>query len=191
VFSKTERARPRAQQWTFDRGFPTISSGLFAEHGCARGRARSGNGRLPILKSRPSFLLVLVLGLVLLYAAIMFLATTNKTRRLLYLSYVDLVTVAELERGYAEVVALLADFPAGFQTLADMSRMESMEVACAEILGQTMELLEQQGVEMVVRVIPDSSKDIGLNIISIFHYQNQPRIVTCQTMSEAARALAW
>jgi len=120
----------------------------------------------------------------------MFLATTNKARRLLYLSYVDLVTAAELKRGYSEVVALLADFPAGFRTLADMSHMESMEVECAEIIGQTMELLEQHGVEMVVRVIPDASKDIGLNIISIFHYQKQPRIVTCQTMSEAARALA-
>ena len=38
----------------------------------------------------------------------MFLATTNKTRRLLHLSYIDHVTLAELERGYPEVVALLA-----------------------------------------------------------------------------------
>lgn len=119
----------------------------------------------------------------------MFLATTNKTRRLLHLSYIHNVTVAELERGYQEVVALLADFPDGFQMLADFGRLESMDIACAEIIGRTMEMLEQHGVEMVVRVIPDSSKDIGLNIISIFHYQNQPRIVTCQTMLEAARVL--
>jgi hypothetical protein len=53
-----------------------------------------------------------------------------------------------------------------------------------------MELMDQHGVEIVVRVIPDSAKDIGLNIISIFHYPNRPRIVTCQTLTEAAQVLA-
>jgi hypothetical protein len=126
---------------------------------------------------------------VLSYA--MFLATTNKTRRLLYLNYIQNVTVAELERGYHEVEMLLADFPADFRMLADLGRLESMDVACAEIIGKTMEMLDRRGVEMVVRVIPDPAKDIGLNIISIFHYPNRPRIVTCQTMAEAASALAF
>jgi len=102
------------------------------------------------------------------------------------LSYVDLVTAAELKRGYSEVVALLADFPAGFRTRRQ-SHMESMEVECAEIIGQTMELLSSTAWKMVVRVIPDASKDIGLNIISHFSLSNSRGIVTCQTMSEAAR----
>jgi len=40
-----------------------------------------------------------------------------------------------------------------------------------------------------VRVIPDSNKDIGLNILSLFHYRHQPQVVTCKNMAEAARAL--
>ena len=119
----------------------------------------------------------------------MFLATTNKARRLLHLSYIQHVTVAELERGYQDVAALLADFPDGFKMLADLGRLESMDVACADIIGKTMELMDQHGVEMVVRVIPDSSKDIGLNIIGIFHYSKKIRIVTCETMGEAAGML--
>ncbi len=119
----------------------------------------------------------------------MFLATTNKARRLLHLSYVDQVTVAELERGYPEVVALLAAFPDGFDMLADLGRLASMDIACEEIIGKTMEMLEQRGLERVVRVIPDPSKDIGLKIIGLFHYSKKIRIVTCKTMAEAARAL--
>ena len=117
------------------------------------------------------------------------LATTNHVRRLLHLSYIEKVTVAELERGYPEVVALLAEFPDGFRMLADLGRLESMDLDCEEIIGRTMEMMEQHGLEQVVRVIPDSSKDIGLNIIGMFHYSKKVRIVNCETMVEAAKAL--
>ena len=53
-----------------------------------------------------------------------------------------------------------------------------------------MKLIDQSGVGMVVRVIPDPKKDIGLNILTIFHYRNQPRFVTCEKMTEAAEVLA-
>jgi hypothetical protein len=119
----------------------------------------------------------------------MFLATTNKARRLLHLSYIDKVTVAELERGYPEVVELLAEFPDGFEMLADLGRLESMDIACEETIGKTMEMLEQHGLERVVRVICDPSKDIGLNIIGMFHYSKKVRIVTCKRMMEAALVL--
>lgn len=119
----------------------------------------------------------------------MFLATTNKARRLLHMSYIKKVTVAELERGFQDVVALLAEFPDGFEMLADLGRLESMDIACEEILGKTMEMMERHGLKRVVRVIPDPSKDIGLNIIGMFHYSKKIRIVTCQTMVQAAKVL--
>jgi len=40
-----------------------------------------------------------------------------------------------------------------------------------------------------VRVIPDETKDIGLNILTVFHYPYHPHIVTCQTLPQAARVL--
>jgi hypothetical protein len=119
----------------------------------------------------------------------MFLATTNQARRLLYLSYIDQVTPAELERAYPEVEALLAEFPDGFEMLADLGRLEAMDIACEEIIGRTMEMMEQHGLKRVVRVIADPTKDIGLNIIGMFHYSKKIRIVTCETMVEAARVL--
>ncbi len=121
----------------------------------------------------------------------MFLATSNKSKRLLHLSYIGKIDVAELQRGSEDVIALMADLPSDLQLLTDMERMESMDIACAEIIGKMMEVLEQHGVELVVRVIPDPAKDIGLNIISRFHYQRIPRTVTCKTMAEAVEMLSF
>lgn len=120
----------------------------------------------------------------------MFLATTNKPKRLLHLSFIQHVGVEELQRGNQELVAFLADLPAGIQVLADLDRLESMDVACAGEFGKAMDLCDQHGVELVVRVIPDPTKDIGLNILSVFHYRHRVRVVTCETMEEAARLLA-
>jgi hypothetical protein len=39
-------------------------------------------------------------------------------------------------------------------------------------------------------VIPDPRKDIGFNILSLFHYRHDIHIVTCETLEEAKRALA-
>ena len=120
----------------------------------------------------------------------MFLATTNKAKRLLLLSFIQHVGVEELRRGNQELVALLADLPAGIRVLADLSRLEAMDMDCAGEFGKEMELCDRHGVDLVVRVIPDPTKDIGLNILTVFHYRRRPRVVTCETMAEAARVLS-
>ena len=119
----------------------------------------------------------------------MFLVASNKARRLLHLSYIGRVSVEELQRGSKELVALLAELPTGLHILVDLERLESMDIGCAEIVGKMMEVMEQHGVELVVRVIPDPTKDIGFNLISRFHYHRSPRTVTCKTMSEAGSLL--
>jgi len=56
-------------------------------------------------------------------------------------------------------------------------------------MGRVMELIAQAGVGMVVRVIPDPSKDIGMNILTIFHYPPGLHVATCRNLTEAAGAL--
>ena len=119
----------------------------------------------------------------------MFLATTNKAKRVLYLSYIGRVTAEEVERGREEVEALVADWPDGFRVLADFGRLESMDVATMTQVGRLMDLSNRRGVELVVRVVPDPMKDLGLNILARFHYKHPLQVVTCETMEEAARAL--
>ena len=120
----------------------------------------------------------------------MFLATINKSKQLLHLSFIGQVRVEELAQGRDELIALLADLSPGYRLLADLGRLDSMSVDCAEEIGKVMESCDQQGVKLVVRVIPDPRKDIGLGILSLFHYHRRPRIVTCQNMTEAAKLLS-
>ncbi len=119
----------------------------------------------------------------------MFLAAINKPRQLVYICFAGDVGVAELERGRKDLDQLMADLPAGFRLLTDMSRLESIDIACAKEIGGFMELCEQKSIGLVVRVIPDPAKDIGMNMLSIFHYRRHPRTVTCQTLAEAAQRL--
>lgn len=120
----------------------------------------------------------------------MFLATSNKARQLLCLSYIQQVRSEELKRGREDVQMLLADLPPGFRLLVDLSQLETMDLDCMKEIGRTMELFDRSGVGMIVRVIPVPSKDIGLNILTLFHYPHHPHIVTCKTMTKAAELLA-
>jgi len=120
----------------------------------------------------------------------MFLATINKSKQLLHLSFIEEVRVEELVQRHDEVVTLLADLKSGFRLLTDLGRLGSMGVDCAPEIGKIMELCDQKGVALVVRVIPDPTKDVGLGILSGFHYHHRPRSVTCESMVEAAELLS-
>jgi hypothetical protein len=119
----------------------------------------------------------------------MILVTSNKVQRLLYLKMFGKVTAAELRAHDAELRSLAVDLGAGFRLLDDLAELQSMDEECVSILGVTMDFLKAQGIEMVVRIIPDQRKDIGLNILSAFHYGRSVRTVTCSTMAEALQAL--
>jgi hypothetical protein len=119
----------------------------------------------------------------------MFLAAINKPKRLLQFSFIGQVSLDDLERSRAEVAELVADLPVGFRLLTDLGRLDQMELACETEIGRVMELCDQKEVAMVVRVIPDPRKDIGLNILTLFHYRHRVRTITCDTMEEAGRAL--
>ena len=120
----------------------------------------------------------------------MFLVTLNKARQLLHLSYIQRVTAEELERGYGDIKGMQADLKPGFRVLADFERLDSMDLDCRTGLGKIMELAESSGIGLLVRVIPDATKDIGLDILAIFHYRQRPRMVTCKNLAEAAEKLS-
>jgi hypothetical protein len=119
----------------------------------------------------------------------MLLITSNRSKQLLSASFIGDVCPADLQKNRQEVVAELAGLAPGFHYLADFSQLVSMSPECAPELGLTMELLGKAGVGMVVRVIPDPSKDIGMNILTVFHYPTDLKVVTCQNLAEALQVL--
>ena len=119
----------------------------------------------------------------------MYLASVNKGKQLLVLYYSGKVKADELRLGLDDLRRLLTELSPGFRVLADFTQLETMAMDCATEIGTAMEMIGQQGVALIVRVMPDASKDIGLNILTNFHYAPRPRIVTCDTLTEAAEVL--
>lgn len=119
----------------------------------------------------------------------MFEVKFDKTKKLLTIVYSGRVIPEESKRCEQEIRRVLADADDRFNLLTDLSGLESMDVACGQDIARVMDLLDDKCVQTVVRVIPDPRKDIGLNIMSLFHYRRGVRIVTCETMEEARRVL--
>ena len=119
----------------------------------------------------------------------MVLVTSNKARRLLFIKYIGRVRPGDLTRQQPDIEALMAELPPDFRVLVDFSELEDMDLDCMPELGRTMELIDRSGVGLIVRVIPDPTKDIGLNIFSIFHLPHHPPIATCKNMMEASVVL--
>jgi hypothetical protein len=107
---------------------------------------------------------------------------------LLFIRYDGEITAEEMRESLPKIPPALASLPAGFRILVDLTNLVSMDVACAPDIERVMDLCRDKGVAEIVRAIPDPQRDIGLQIMSRFHYGPGVRIVTCRTLAEA-RAL--
>jgi len=115
---------------------------------------------------------------------------SDKTKGLLTIRFSGGVTPEQTRRSLAELERLAEELPRGFKLLSDLSRLESMDVACSADIERAMDICDCNGVAKVIRIIPDPSKDIGLNIMSLFHYRQGIPIVTCESLEEASNALS-
>ena len=120
----------------------------------------------------------------------MFKVEAEPAKKLLIMTFAQHVRPEELEQANAKLPMLLDQLTPGFRLLSDLSKLETMDPACLAYIKTNMDLLNKRGVSKVVRVIPDPHKDIGLNILSLFHYRRGIRIVTCETREEALAVLA-
>jgi anti-anti-sigma regulatory factor len=119
----------------------------------------------------------------------MLLVTANQSKQLLYLSFIGTVRPEDFQNAREDVAAQLAGLARGFHYLVDLTDLEFMGLECTSEMGRLMELIGQAGVGLLVRVVPDPSKDIGMNILTIFHYPQHLRIVTCQNLTAAVQVL--
>jgi hypothetical protein len=120
----------------------------------------------------------------------MFVIETDTTKQLLVLSIAGTVSVDESRETVSRVREKLEEIPPGFVCLVDFRWLESMAAGSAPFIAQIMDALAAKGVSAVVRVMPDPHRDIGLNILSPFHYGPKVRLMTFQTLADAIQALA-
>ena len=120
----------------------------------------------------------------------MFSIEANDAERLIKISWLGLVDSAEMRSCADEFGATASKMWSGFRVLVDMTDLESMDYAGAPYIASVMDLCVTKQVEHVVRVIPDPRKDIGLNIMSHFHYGSKIRVTNCENLADAMRRLA-
>ena len=119
----------------------------------------------------------------------MYSVEADKSKRLVVISTVGRVTKEEAKQAAQRVRDILKDFAAGFRVLADFRWLESMDTAAARHVAEIMDTLTEKQVALVIRVMPDPHKDIGLNILSQFHYGPEIQITTFDTMADALQSL--
>jgi hypothetical protein len=120
----------------------------------------------------------------------MYAVELDRSKRLLVISAVRKVTAEEANVAAQQIRDLLRDVAPGLHLLADFRWLESMDSAATRPIAEIMDALAEKQVASVTRVIPDPHKDIGLNILSQFHYGANVKIATFETLADALQNIA-
>lgn len=120
----------------------------------------------------------------------MFVAEIDSSRRFVVISVTGHATVDEARDTVGRVRELLKDVEPGFVALVDYRRLDSMATGAARFIAEIMDVFVAKKVSAVVRVVPDPRKDIGLNILSHFHYGPEIKVLTFETLADAISALS-
>jgi hypothetical protein len=112
------------------------------------------------------------------------------SKRLLVISAAQRVTA---EGGKADRTAACANYwkmsRLGFACWRIFGGWTQWNSAAARHLAEIMDALAEKEVASVTRVMPDPHKDIGLNILSQFHYGPKIKITTFETLADALQSL--
>jgi len=120
----------------------------------------------------------------------MYAVELDRSKRLLVISAVGHVMAREVKGVAQSVRELLQQTASGFHVLADFRWLESMDSTATPDLAEIMDQLTKKGVGSVTRVFSDPRKDIGLNILSQFHYGPDVTIATFETLADAVQNIA-
>jgi anti-anti-sigma regulatory factor len=119
----------------------------------------------------------------------MYSVEADKSKRFVVISAAGKVTKEEAKQAAQRMRDILKDFAPGFRVLTDFRWLQSMDTAAARHVAEIMDVLTEKQVASVIRVMPDPRKDIGLNILSQFHYAPEIQITTFETLADALQSL--
>ena len=119
----------------------------------------------------------------------MYAVEIDRSKRLVVISALQRVTAEEAKLAAQQTRELLREVAPGFRVLADFRWLESMDAMAAPHVADIMDTLTEKGVASVTRVMPDPHKDIGLNILSQFHYGPETQIAAFESLADALQSL--
>lgn len=118
-----------------------------------------------------------------------FEVTFDRARNVVRLLFRGRLTGARLTPELSQLESALAQVRQGFSALADFVDVISIDLDCAPALARILDLCRDRGLGKLVRVLPDASKDIGLNILAAIHLRGQVPMATFGTLREAEHEL--
>ena len=120
----------------------------------------------------------------------MFNVKLDQAANTLTILYGGRVTPDETRLCANEVGLAVTILQPGFRLIVDLTGLEAMDVSCSPFIAKIMKACNEAGVAEVLRIIPDPARDIGLQIMSFFHYRPDVFIRTCASAREAEELLA-
>ena len=120
----------------------------------------------------------------------MYSVEIDKSKRMIVITAVGRVTTDEVKEVARQVREIVKDTAPGFRVLSDFRWLDSMQASASKHVAEIMDAVAAKKVKLVARVIPDPRKDIGLNILSHFHYGPEIETATFETLADALQSLA-
>jgi hypothetical protein len=96
-----------------------------------------------------------------------------------------LFTEGHAEDVHARLERILPELKPGFTLINDLSEFENIEDGVRKLIKKSMDLINSHNPSRIIRIVPDFSKDIGFNILSLFHYSRDVKIITLKSADEA------
>jgi small-conductance mechanosensitive channel len=120
----------------------------------------------------------------------MFVVELDHQKRFVVISVAGRATAEEAKQIAERVREIMDQVEPGFVALTDFRWLDSMASGAAPFIAEIMKAFAAKKVSAVARVMPDPHKDIGLNILSHFHYGPEIRLMTFETLADAIQSLA-
>ena len=93
----------------------------------------------------------------------------------------------QAEQLRVEIERIIPEVKKGFTLLTDLTSLQKMDLESRGSITKSMDLFNEYGVAEIIRIVPDMTKDLNLNIMSLFHYSRDIKIRTFGSLEEASK----
>lgn len=113
----------------------------------------------------------------------------NQEYNAIIIEFIGNIDAAQGEEYFPNIPNFIPKDRQTFNLLVDLSLVESIDPKIRTSIKKAMDLFNKAGVAKIIRVIPRPDQDIGLNIMSYFHYSKSVQVITLPFRQEAEERL--
>ncbi|MDF7798391.1 hypothetical protein P4C99_02900 [Pontiellaceae bacterium B1224] len=115
----------------------------------------------------------------------MYLLEIDRVQNRLHLMMSERFDAPQAESLLEEAQNRTLEMEDGFHVLCDLTTLEEFDPEAKAIFRRFMDLMNRCGAHKIIRIIPNPLNNFGLTVMSVFHYDDSVKIITCRTLKEA------